>query len=167
MVKLLLGPGDILVQLWKVLFDGPKPGPEGDYTLHFVDFAELIKPDDYFTLTPQYIDNLQKLIESEFNYSIMGNIKSVRTPRGEDWTHKHVWALLGLYSIDQWQDVSIGALISERADKDWEVLGFYPPNITRFPAINRDFVVNYVQAYTQRPEKFTGVHVYTPITTKS
>jgi hypothetical protein len=155
-----------LVLIWKVLFDGPKPGPEGDFTLHFIDFSEVIKPEDYFTLTPKYVDDLQVLIESQFNYTITGNIKSVHSPIGEDWSKKQIWALLGLYSIDQWQDVSMGALISERPDKDWEVLGFHPPNIIQFPAINRDFVVNFVQAYTQRPQKFTGVQVFTPISTQ-
>jgi hypothetical protein len=152
-----------MVRVWQVLFDGPKPGPEGDYTLHFVDFNELITPINYFTLTSQYVDKLQELIEELFNYRITGNIKSIHSPEGEDWTGKNIWALLGLYSIDQWQDVSLGILISERPDKDWEVLGFHPQNIVQFPVINRDFVTNVVQAYTQRPEKFIGVHVITPL----
>ena len=152
-----------MVRAWQVLFDGPQPGPEGDYTLHFVDYLELIKLDDYFTLTPKYIENLQQLIERQFNYSVIGNIKTVHSSEGDDWTGKTVWALLGLYSIDQWQDVSLGVLISERPDKDWEVLGLHPLNIFQFPAINRNFVINYVQAFTQRPEKFTGVHVIKPL----
>jgi hypothetical protein len=153
-----------MVRVWQVLFDGPQPGPEGDYTLHFVDFNELIKnPMNVFTLTPQYIGKLQELVDELFNYSIIGNIKSVHSPEGEDWTEKHIWVLLGLYSIDQWQDVSLGALISERPDKDWEVLGFHPANIIQFPWINRKLVMNVVQSYTQHPEKFIGVHVITPL----
>ncbi len=151
-----------MVRVWQVQFDGPTPGPEGDYTLHFVDSHELFKPPNYFALTPEYVDKLQELVETLFNYRIIGNIKTVHTPDGKEWGGKNIWALLGLYSIDQWQDVSLGALISERLDKDWEVLGFHPSNILQFSAINQDFIKTVVHDYTQRPEKFTGVHVITP-----
>ncbi len=76
----LKGPGDILVLIWKVLFDALKPGPEGDFTLYFVDFSELIKLEDYFTLTPKYVDDLQELIKSQFNYNVIGNVKSSTLP---------------------------------------------------------------------------------------
>ncbi len=152
-----------MVLLWHVLFDGSKPGPDGDYTLHFVDVSELMQPDDYFTLTPKYVDNLRRLIGSELNYSIIGNIKTIQAPDGKDWSSKECWALMGLYSIDQYQDFSMGVLTCKRSDNDWKLLGFHPPNIIQFPFINKNFVLNYGQAFTQHPDKFIGVHVITPI----
>ncbi|MFX1565372.1 MAG: hypothetical protein ACFFCH_05225 [Promethearchaeota archaeon] len=68
-----------------VLFDGPKPGPDGEYTLHFADLSKLMQPDDYSTLTPEYVNNLCQLIDSEYNYSIIRNIKTVKAPDGKDW----------------------------------------------------------------------------------
>jgi hypothetical protein len=70
---------------------------------------------------------------------------------------------MGLYSIDQYHDFSVGALICKRSDNDSEVLGFHLPTIIKFPFINKDFIINYMQAVTQRPNKFIGVHVITPI----
>lgn len=57
----------------------------------------------------------------------------------------------------------MGTLIGKRSDNDWEVLGFHPPKIIQFPFSNKNFITNYVQAFTQRPDKFIGVHVITPI----
>ncbi|MFX1582858.1 MAG: hypothetical protein ACFFCJ_11685 [Promethearchaeota archaeon] len=122
-----------------------------------------MQPDDYFILTPNYVDNLHQLIGSESNYSTIGNIKTVQAPDGKDLTPKEWWAIMDLYSIDQYQDFSMGALICKRSDNDWKVLGFHLPNIIQFPFINKNFVLYYVQVFTHRPDKFIDFHVVSPI----
>jgi hypothetical protein len=148
--------------MWQVLFDGPKPGPDGDYTLRFVDFHEVISPQNEFRLTAQYVKNLQQLEESETHYTIMGNIKEVYNPEGENWSHNEIWALLGLYEIDRVQQAPLGALIHHLPDGDWAVLGLHPLNVVLYPKVP-EFVPTVLQAFTQKPDRFFGVDILTSI----
>jgi len=149
------------MRMWQVIFDGFKPGPEGDYTLQFVDFHEVIDSQNEFTLIPQYVKNLQQLVELQTHYTIMGNIKEAYNPDGEKWSHKEIWALLGLYEIDRVQQAPLGALILQLPNGDWGVLGLYPPNVVLYPKVLQ-FVPNVLQAFTQKPERFFGVDIFTP-----
>jgi hypothetical protein len=150
------------MRMWQVLFDGPKPDPEGDSTLRFVDFHEVIEPENDFTLTPQYVENLQQLVESQTHYTIMGTIKEVHNPEGEDWSHQKVWAVMGLYEIDRAQNAPLGVLIHQLANGDWAVLGLHPPNVVLYPKIPQ-FVPNVLQAFSQKPDRFFGVNIFTPL----
>jgi hypothetical protein len=146
----------------QVLFDGPTPGPDGDYALRFVDFHEVIDPQNDFTLTPQYVRNLHQMVESETHYTVMGNISEVYNPEGETWSDHEVWALMGLYEIDRVQQAPLGALIQQLPYGDWGVLGLHPSNVVIYPRVPQ-FVRNVLQAFTQKPDRFFGVNILTPI----
>jgi hypothetical protein len=68
------------MRMWQVLCDGPKPGSDGDYTLRFADFHQVIDPHKDFILESKYGNNLERLVESQTHYTIMGNIKEVNNP---------------------------------------------------------------------------------------
>lgn len=95
----------------------------------------------------QYIESLQKYIETQINYTVIGNIKTVLTPEGREWTKNKVWVLLGLYSIDAVQEINVGTLVAEKSEKDWEVLGCYQPKMIKFPVFTLSLIKDYIQAY--------------------
>lgn len=150
------------MQIWQVRFDGPTPGSDGDYTLQFVDFHEVIEPQYNFTLTPEYVKALLHFVESQTHYTIMGNIKEVSNPEGENWNNHEVWAVLGLYEIDRVQQALLGALIHQLGNGDWEILGLHPPNVMLYPKVPQ-FVPNVLQAFSQKPDRFVGVNLFTPL----
>ncbi|MHA1959874.1 MAG: hypothetical protein ACW99U_06565 [Candidatus Thorarchaeota archaeon] len=136
------------------------PETEDESSLDFAETA-LVSPDSEFLLAPEFMDNLLTLVNTRHNYQHRGRIKEVKDPDGEDWSEKLIWALRGLFSIDRVQEVSVGILIHRRPDHNWVVLGLRPPNISDFPAFSNKFILNFIDAFAHKPDRWTGVHVFT------
>lgn len=146
---------------WNVKFDGADPGPSDDFTLSFVNIDNIVKPEEQFVLVDKYVDDILNLCRDNDRYSVIGNLKEIFSPQGEDLSDKRIYALMGVHT-GTGQSLRLGCLLAQYQDGNWGILGLWPEPFAEAVKENNEILNGFLMAFVGAPNDWERVDVVIP-----
>lgn len=146
---------------WNVKFDGADPGPSDDFTLSFVNIDNIVKSEEQFVLVDKYVDDLLNLCRDNDNYSVIGNLKEITSPQGEDLSDKRIYALMGVHT-GTGQSLQLGCLLAQYNEGNWGILGLWPDPFAEAVKENNEILSGFLMAFIGSPNDWERVDVVIP-----
>jgi hypothetical protein len=141
---------------WKVEFDGDKPGPEGDFNIHFQDRQLFLNDFKEGVLVAQFMDDVMKQVEAQEHYEIVGNIKKITDPEDRDITGVgEIVAILATHN----EAGKICFLLGYNKADVWETLGLYPEQYARAVKGDKRVLDTYLEKLALKPDEWDNVFI--------
>lgn len=146
---------------WEVKFDGADPGPSDDFVLKFMRIEDVLNEEDRFTLVDKYVADIVGLVKSNDHYNVIGNLKEIVSPTGEDLTRRKIWAFMGVHT-GTGNELKIGSLLAQYKDDSWGILGLWPDPFAA--AVKEDITIlkGLLMAFIEKPGDWERVDIVQP-----
>ena len=141
--------------IWKVKFEGKDPGPADDFVLEFIDMRDI---HGLMAINQEHIEQMLKLFDTHKNYHILGNIKEVTSPSGENFSNKEIYALLGINV----QQMKYGILLG-RTENELIIMGVWPRHFAGAVREDEAFLNHVFFAFLNMPETWSRVDLITTL----
>lgn len=146
---------------WQVTFDGADPGPSDDFIINFVKIDDILPESERFTLVDKFVSDLVTHAESKSHYNVIGNLKDIKSPTGEDFSKRKIWAFLGVHT-GTGTTLKVGCLLAQYQDDSWGILGLWPDPFSGAVKDDPNILKGFLMAFVESPDDWERVDIVQP-----